>query len=127
MMEDCSVGTAMEECLTALAACLKTARKANGLTQELLADCIGVDTRTIMNIENCNDKNPKLETLVSIIQFLKLDANEVFYPSLQAKTPAIIELEVALDGCADEEIRALIPICRCILNSIRSLQKVSAI
>ena len=126
-MEDCTAGTVMEACLTALANCVKSARKENGLTQEQLAALIGVDTRTIMNIENCNDMNPKLETLVSIFQFFKLDTNEVFYPSLQGKTPAITELEVVLDGCSEEEILALIPICRCILNSIRSLQKVSAI
>lgn len=126
-MEDCSTESVVAEYLIALAYCLKTARKKNGLTQEQLADLIGVDTRTIMNIENCNDKNPKLETLVKIFQFFKLDTNEVFYPSLQVKTPAITELEVVLAGYTDAEIRELIPICRCVLDSFRSLQKVSAI
>lgn len=126
-MEDCSTESVIQEYLEALANYLKSARKQNGLTQEQLSAFVGIDTRTIMNIENCNDKNPKMKTLVDIFQFFKRDTNEVFFPSLQEKTPAITELEVVLDGCSDEEIRELIPICRCILASFRSLQKISAI
>lgn len=126
-MEDCSTESVIQEYLEALAYYLKSARKQNGLTQEQLSALVGMDTRTIMNIENCNDKNPKMETLVGIFQFFKRDTNEVFFPSLKEKTPAITELEVVLDGCSDEEIRELISICRCVVTSFRSLQKISAI
>lgn len=126
-MKDYSTESEIAEYLAALAHYLKSARKKNGLTQEELAAAINVDTRTIMNIENCKDNNPKFETLIKIFQFFKMDTNQVFFPNLQMKTPAITKLEVALDGCSEEEIRALIPICQCILNSVNSLHKVSAI
>ena len=126
-MKDCSTESDIAEYLAALARYLKSARKKNGLTQEQLAAAINVDTRTIMNIENCKDNNPKFETLIKIFQFFKMDTNQVFFPNLQMKAPAITELEVALDGCSEEEIRLLIPICQCILDSVRSLQKISAI
>ena len=125
-MKDCSTESDIAEYLAALSYYLKSARKKNGLTQEELA-AVNVDTRTIMNIENCKDNNPKFETLIKIFQFFKMDTNQVFFPNLQMKTPAITELEVALDGCSEEEIRLLIPICQCILDSVRSLQKISAI
>ena len=126
-MKDCSTESDIAEYLVALSYYLKSARKKNGLTQEQLAAAINVDTRTIMNIENCKDNNPKFETLIKIFQFFKMDTNQVFFPNLQMKTPAITELEVALDGCSEEEIRALIPVCQCILTAARSLQKISAI
>lgn len=126
-MKDCSTESDIAEYLVALSYYLKSARKKNGLTQEQLAAAINVDTRTIMNIENCKDNNPKFETLIKIFQFFKMDTNQVFFPNLQMKTPAITELEVALDGCSEDEIRALNPICQCILDSVRSLQKISAI
>lgn len=126
-MKDCSTESDIAEYLAALARYLKSARKKNGLTQEQLAAAINVDTRTIMNIENSKDNNPKFETLIKIFQFFKMDTNQVFFPNLQMKTPAITELEVALDGCSEEEIQALIPICQCILASVRSLQIISAI
>ena len=125
-MKDCSTESDIAEYLAALSYYLKSARKKNGLTQEELA-AVNVDTRTIMNIENCKDNNPKFETLIKIFQFFKMDTNQVFFPNLQMKAPAITELEVALDGCSEEEIRALIPVCQCILDSVRSLQKISAI
>ena len=125
-MKDCSTESDIAEYLAALSYYLKSARKKNGLTQEELA-AVNVDTRTIMNIENCKDNNPKFETLIKIFQFFKMDTNQVFFPNLQMKAPAITELEVALDGCSEEEIRLLIPICQCILDSVRSLQKISAI
>ena len=125
-MKDCSTESDIAEYLAALSYYLKSARKKNGLTQEELA-AVNVDTRTIMNIENCKDNNPKFETLIKIFQFFKMDTNQVFFPNLQMKAPAITELEVALDGCSEEVIRLLIPICQCILDSVRSLQKISAI
>lgn len=126
-MKDCSTESDIAEYLVALSYYLKSARKKNGLTQEQLAAAINVDTRTIMNIENCKDNNPKFETLIKIFQFFKMDTNQVFFPNLQMKTPAITELEVSLDGCSEEEIRTLIPVCQCILDSVKSLQKFSAI
>ena len=117
----------MNECLAELARVLREARKKSGLTQVQLAELIDTDARTIMNIENCNDDNPKMETLVSIFQFFKIDTNVVFFPYRNEKRPAIVDMELELNDCSEEEIRALIPICRCILESTKSLHKISAI
>jgi len=44
----------------ALADSVKNARQKIGLTQAGVADCIAIDPRTILNIENCNG-NPKMK------------------------------------------------------------------
>lgn len=87
----------MNECLAELARVLREARKKSGLTQVQLAELIGTDARTIMNIENCNDDNPKMETLVSIFQFFKIDTNVVFFPYRNEKRPAIVDMEIELN------------------------------
>jgi DNA-binding XRE family transcriptional regulator len=117
----------MDEYLAALARAVRNARKKNGLTQVQLAELVNADARTIMNIENCNDDNPKMETLVGLFRVLRFDTNEVFYPDQKEKAPALLELELTLASCSEEEIRALIPICECILESVRSLHRVSAV
>ena len=45
---------------------VKKARKARDLTQVQVAEKIGIDSRTIINIENYNG-NPKMEILYSLI------------------------------------------------------------
>lgn len=60
---------------------LKRARGESGYTQREVADKIGKDVRTVLNIENYKG-NPKMEVLYPLIRALNIDAREVFYPEL---------------------------------------------
>ena len=57
---------------------IKTAREDEGLTQAELAEKAGIDSRTILNIENYHG-NPKMQVLYPLIRALEIDANEIFY------------------------------------------------
>lgn len=67
----------MREFSKPLATTIKRARNALHLTQNQLAEKVGIDPRTILNIENCKG-NPKTKVLYPLIRFLKVDANEIF-------------------------------------------------
>ena len=57
---------------------IKTEREVASLTQAELAEKTGIDSRTILNIENYHG-NPKLQVLYPLIRALGIDANEIFY------------------------------------------------
>ncbi len=104
----CSLGTTV-----------KNARNQHGYTQNEVADMIGVDGRTILNIENSKG-NPKMEVLYPLIRTLQINANEVFYPEISQDHPLRTKLMLLLSTCSDDEIETLIPVCESILTVIRS-------
>lgn len=97
---------------------VRKARLAHGLTQEQLAELIGIDQRTILNIEN-HKGNPKFEILFPLIRALKIDPSEIFYPELQEGTPALGQLRALLSDCSADEAATLVAVCRSLLPTLR--------
>ncbi len=90
---------------------VRKARLAHGLTQEQLAELIGIDQRTILNIEN-HKGNPKFELLFPLIRTLKIDPSEIFYPELQDSKPALHQLQALLSDCSEDEAQDLLALCQ---------------
>ena len=72
---------------------LKTIRESAGLSQDELADAIGVNRKTIISIESDNGADPKLSTIRRIMAYLKISF-EVFivqlkYQKLQRTIPKV--------------------------------------
>ena len=72
----------MDDLLNTFGQTIKTARQAAGLTQEELAEQVGITTRYIMAIENEN-KQPSMKVLTKIIRALKISADTIFFPETQ--------------------------------------------
>lgn len=98
---------------------VKNARTELGLTQIKVAELVDIDQRTLINIENYN-ANPKMEVLYPLVCTLKIDPWLIFYPELQHRNAAFRQLQILLMDCSDEEIDALLPICRATLSVLKS-------
>ena len=61
---------------------VRTTRKSRHLSQEALAERIGVCKRTIIDIES-NTGNPKFEVLYPLVRELDLPLYQVFYPDVE--------------------------------------------
>ncbi len=103
---------------------IKKARENAVLTQAELADKAGIDSRTILNIENYHG-NPKMQVLYPLIRALGIDANEVFYNRECQGSTKLHKLELLLANCSEEEIEALIPVCESVVAAIRSKEPVT--
>ena len=101
-----------------LSEAVKKARIALGLTQGQLAEAIGIDQRTILNIENCKG-NPKMKVLYPLIRMLRIDAREIFNPEMERDTPNISRLRFTIESCNEKEAAALIPVVEAVLNALR--------
>ena len=78
----------MDECLEILGNAVRRARKQMKLSQEKLAELIGVDYKTINFIEN-HKGNPTFEVVYKLIRILKLDAREITIKSVKLLRPII--------------------------------------
>lgn len=103
---------------------IKAAREAESLTQAELAERAGIDSRTILNIENYHG-NPKMQVLYPLIRTLGIDANEIFYSRESKSSTKLHKLELLLADCSEEEMEALIPVCESVVSAIRSKEPVT--
>lgn len=97
---------------------VRNARKKKNLSQEALAERIGVCKRTIVDIEK-NNSNPKFEILFLLVRELDLPLQQVFYPdrinSFEAKT----QLRQELEKCNEYESKIALAILESLLSSLR--------
>lgn len=95
----------------ALGSVVKAGRKRKHLSQEALAERIGVCKRTIVDIEN-NTGNPKFEVLYQLIRELDLPLYQVFYPEVQANFELKNILAQELNVCSEWELRIIMAVLR---------------
>ena len=108
----------MQDIKQVLADVVRESRTKLGLSQEKLAEHLGLDTRTILNIE-AGRGNPKFEILYPIITYLKIPADTIFYPDSENEQPNLQRLLTTLKDCTDQEADALLPMVRYMLDLLR--------
>lgn len=108
----------MQDIKQLLADAVRESRSKLGLSQEKLAEHLGLDTRTILNIE-AGRGNPKFEILYPIITYLKIPADTIFYPDSENEQPNLQRLLATLKDCTDQEADALLPMVRYMLDLLR--------
>lgn len=97
-----------------LASVVQTARIAHGLTQDELAECIGISGKSISNIER-GIANPEFGTIYAIFRRLSIDANTVFYPLKPENCSLENQLLRLFANCSDDEMKMLLSIDRALL------------
>lgn len=95
------------------------ARDKAGFTQGQVAECTGVDQRTILNIENGNG-NPTMEKLYPLVRFYGIDPKVFFYPEQRFESLVRVNLRLMLETCTEQEVGLLIPIVRAVLDALRA-------
>lgn len=98
---------------------VKQARAKLGITQAELADALGIDSRTVLNIENYKG-NPKMEVLYPLLRYLHIDAREIFCPELKRDSPAIKELRLVIEDFSEEDAEAMCPIIKMLAATYRA-------
>lgn len=91
-------------------------RKAYQLSQEQLAEKIGISTTHLSHIETGNTKL-SLPVLVDIASILSVSTDELLSDSPNPKTKVIKEIEEILDTCSPQEV--------CIIKELIKTTKIS--
>ena len=101
-----------------LAQAVRDARTELGLSQEKLAEALGLDSRTILNIE-AGRGNPKFENLCSLVAYLNLSGDQIFSPDSTEEKPCVQRLTALLVNCTEQEADTLLPAVRYLLSLMR--------
>ncbi len=97
----------MYEFSGSLSKAVKKARQERGLSQEALAEMLGIDKRTILNIEN-KKANPKMEILYPLLRLLRIKPSDVFYPEIEMTDEEIDEMVAKLQSLDYKDRHVLI-------------------
>lgn len=109
----------MSDCSRVLGDVIKKAREKTGLSQIEAGRAIGIDNRTILNIENYRG-NPRFCNIYPIIRFFKIDPRLIFYPELHEESPALSKLQALISECTEEEATAVYPVVQSAIEMLRN-------
>jgi len=85
---------------------IKTARNNKSLTQEQLAEKLGIGSRHIMGIEN-EGKAPSFDVLYDLVRELNILSDSIFYPEKRNEDSALDYLMRLLPQCSKQQISAI--------------------
>lgn len=112
----------MNQSVSALGDAVRTTRKSKNLSQEALAEKIGVCKRTIIDIEK-NTGNPKFEILCMLVRELDLPLYQVFYPEASNNLEIQNILVRELSDCTDYEMKVILSVVRSLRYTLKSEAK----
>lgn len=94
---------------------IKNAHIDCGLTQEELAERVGISCRYLIAIEN-EGRIPKLPTVYQLIYAMHISADQIFYPEHPQADSERAKLIHMLEACADRDIYILLSTAKAILQ-----------
>lgn len=109
----------MHEFKKNLADAIREARTDCGLSQEKLAEAVGLSNHAIIKIESGNG-NPKFENLYKIVTYLKMSADKIFYPDSENESLSLQKLTMELSSCSEDEVKELLPAIRYLPNLLQN-------
>lgn len=90
---------------------VRETRKSKQMSQEVLAERIGVCKRTIIDLER-DTTNPKFELLYLLVRELTLPLDQIFYQDL-IKTSSLKEkLMQEVDNCSETEMQFILAVVK---------------
>ena len=107
----------MNQSINALGNAVRMTRKNKHLSQEALAEKIGVCKRTIIDIENFTG-NPKFEILCPLVRELDLPLYQVFYPESTVNPELKNMLLKEISDCSDYEMKVILSVVRSLKHTL---------
>ena len=108
----------MKQSVSALGRTVRETRKEKHLSQEALAERIGVCKRTIIDIEK-NTGNPKFEILCKLVRELDLPIHKVFYPETSENLALQKILIEEIKSCSETEINIILSVLKGLRHALR--------
>lgn len=98
---------------------VRCARKNKNMSQEALAEKIGVCKRTIIDIENSSG-NPKFTILFPLVRALDLPLQQVFYPESSEDSETKMMIIQELEKCSETESRIILSVLKSLLPELKN-------
>ena len=97
---------------------IRKIRKAHGLSQEQLAERVGISTTHMSHIETGNTKL-SLPVLVDMASALEVRTDDLLERTRYTSGNAAEEIAAVLEGCSTQEAKAIVDVARATKQAIR--------
>ena len=97
---------------------IRSYRKAQGLSQDALAERIGISVTHMSHIETGNTKL-SLPVLADIARTLEVPCDALIFDNPSPQKGRIAELAALLEGCSERELRVIAGIARAAKAALR--------
>ena len=108
----------MNQASARLGKAVRCARKSKNMSQEALAERIGVCKRTIIDIENSSG-NPKFTILFPLVRELDIPVQQVFYPESADDSETKLLIIQELEKCSESESRMVLSVLKSLLPELK--------
>ncbi len=108
----------MNQASDRLGKAVRCARKSKNMSQEALAERIGVCKRTIIDIENSSG-NPKFTILFPLVRELDIPVQQVFYPESSDDSETKLLIIQELEKCSESESRIVLSVLKSLLPELK--------
>lgn len=115
----------MNQSVSALGSVVRTTRKNKNLSQEALAEKLGVCKRTIIDIEK-NTGNPKFELLCMLVRELDLPLYQVFYPELTEGLEIKNMIMKEIKDCSDYEMKIILSVIKSLRYTLKDERNIES-
>lgn len=109
----------MNRSVSVLGRVVREKRRNKKLSQEALAEKLGVCKRTITDIEK-HTGNPKFELLCMLVRELDLPLYEVFYPETADASEMKNMIVKELSGCSEYEMKVILTVVRSLRDTLKN-------
>ncbi len=99
---------------------IRKARKAHGLSQEQLAEIVGISTTHMSHIETGNTKL-SLPVLVDIASALEVRTDDLLGRTRYTAGNAAEEVAAMLEGCSAKEAKTIVDVAKATKQAIRNI------
>ena len=89
-----------------LGAAVKAARLENKLTQEQLAEMVGIVPSHVKQIE-AGSRSPSVEVLYKLAHTLNFSVDDIFFPGRKGDQELLYKIERSLQQCSVHELRVV--------------------
>lgn len=93
---------------------IRTARIKKSLSQEVLAEMVGITPTHLKHIES-EHRKPSIEVLIEIAQILQMSIDNIIFPQESETNKKITEIETGLSTCSLNELQIILDI----MNSLK--------
>lgn len=109
----------MNQSISALGSVVRATRKSKKLSQEALAEKLGVCKRTIIDIEK-NTGNPKFELLCMLVRELDLPLYQVFYPEVEEDMEMKNVFIKEISDCSNYEMKVILSVVKSLRDTLKN-------
>ena len=101
------------DALNQLGAVIKNARVRNGLSQEQLAEQLGVSPTHVKHMESGRRK-PSVETLFQLVRILHFSLDAIIQPELQGMVAQTQDIQTLLADCSPQQLELVADLIRAV-------------